>query len=129
LERADRKGVVGKKIVDWQHNLKQKWSAIHFGEVKVETEGQIHKFEVHLYLNDIDPDVVRVELYADGINSGSPERQEMKHISQPAGMANGYVYAAQVSATRPSTDYTARVLPHYDGVAVPLEASQILWQR
>ena len=129
LERASKKGAMGKKLVDWQHNLEQKWIAIHFGEIKVETKGQKHKFEVHVYLNDINPDAVSVELYADGINSGSPVRQEMKHINQPAGMASGYIYAAQVSATRPATDYTARVIPHFDGVAVPLEAEQILWQR
>ena len=29
----------------------------------------------------------------------------------------------------PATDYTARVIPHYSGVAVPLEAAHILWQR
>jgi starch phosphorylase len=32
-------------------------------------------------------------------------------------------------ATRPATDYTARVIPNKDGVAIPLEAAQILWQR
>ena len=25
-------------------------------------------------------------------------------------------------------DHVSRVVPHYDGVAVPLEATQILWQ-
>jgi starch phosphorylase len=34
-----------------------------------------------------------------------------------------------VSAARPSADYTARVIPHYDGVAIPLEDARILWQR
>ena len=29
----------------------------------------------------------------------------------------------------PPTDYTVRVIPHYDGVAVPLEVGTILWQR
>ena len=28
-----------------------------------------------------------------------------------------------------STLYTARVIPYYEGVAVPLEESRILWQR
>jgi FMN phosphatase YigB (HAD superfamily) len=30
---------------------------------------------------------------------------------------------------RPSADYTARLVPQCSGVAVPLEAAQILWQR
>jgi starch phosphorylase len=38
-------------------------------------------------------------------------------------------YSAQVSATRASSDYTARIIPHHANVSVPLEAGQILWQR
>jgi starch phosphorylase len=129
IERASRKGAKGKKLVDWQNNIEQKWASIHFGEIKVETKGQSHKFEVHVYLNDIDPDAVSVELYADGINGDSSIRQEMKHVSQAAGTASGYVYTAYISAARPANDYTARVLPHFDGVAVPLEITKILWQR
>ena len=34
-----------------------------------------------------------------------------------------------VPATRPATDYTARLIPHRPGVAVPFEAARILWQR
>jgi len=41
----------------------------------------------------------------------------------------GCVYRAVVSARRPATDYTARVISHDSGVAVPLEAAHILWQR
>jgi glycogen phosphorylase len=41
----------------------------------------------------------------------------------------GYVYRVQVPAARPSTDYTARVIPCYEGVTVPLEATRIQWQR
>ena len=43
--------------------------------------------------------------------------------------ANGYLYNGQVPAKRPATDYTARLIPQHDGVAVPLEAAHILWQR
>ena len=74
-----------------------------------------------------DPNSVRVEIYADG--SGAPVRQEMKRLRQVEGTARGYVYGAQVPATRPTTDYTARVIPYFSGVAVPLEATQICWQR
>ena len=102
---------------------------MRFGEIKVETNGQQHIFEVQVYLNDIDPNAVRVELYADGINGSSPVRQEMKRGRQLVGVVKGYIYSVTVSASRPATDYTARVIPNYDSVAVPLEAAQILWQR
>jgi starch phosphorylase len=125
--RASDKGAMGEKLVNWQHTLEQKWAAMRFGEIKVETNGQQHIFEVKVYLNDIDPNAVRVELYADGINGSSPVRQEMKRGRQLAGAVKGYIYSVTVSSTRPATDYTARVIPNYDSVAVPLEAAQILW--
>jgi hypothetical protein len=58
-----------------------------------------------------------------------PVRQEMKRVRQLAGASGGYVYSAAVSAARPPADYTARVIPHCDGVAISLEDAQILWQR
>ena len=80
-------------------------------------------------LDDLDPEAVRVELYANGVNATAPERVEMKRVRQPAGATNSYAYRAGVLAARPATDYTARLIPHRDGVAVPLEAARILWQQ
>jgi len=120
---------VGRQVVNWQHTLEQKWAALSFGEVKVETKAAQHVFEVQVCLNDLDPNAVRVELYVDGIEGGTPVRQEMKRVRQLAGASGGYVYSAAVSAARPVADYTARVVPHCDGVAIPLEDARILWQR
>ena len=126
--RVANKGASGRQIVDWQHNLDQKWAALRFGEVRVETKDQQHVFAVQVYLNDLDPKAVQVELYADGLTGGSPVRQEMKNLRPLTGASGGYIYSASVSAARPPGDYTARVIPHCDGVAVPLEAGHILWQ-
>ena len=127
--RIANKSAIGKQIVDWQHSLKQKWATLHFGEVKIEARGEQFVLEVQVYLNDLDPTAVQVELYADGVMGSAPVRQEMKRLGRPAGATGNYVYSAAVSAARPSTDYTARVIPHCDGVAIPLEDAQILWQR
>jgi starch phosphorylase len=127
--RMANKGAIGRQMVDWRHSLEKKWPALRFGEVKAETRGGQHIFEVQVFLNDLDPKAVRVELCAEGVMGGAPVRQEMKSVRQLAGVSGGYVYNAAVSAARPSADYTARVIPHFDGVAVPLEAAHILWQR
>ena len=82
--RMANKGAIGRQMVDWRHSLEQKWAALRFGEVKVETRGGQHVFEVQVYLNDLDPNAVRVELYADGVSGGSPVRQEMKMRSPTA---------------------------------------------
>jgi starch phosphorylase len=128
-ERAADNGAAGEQVANWQHTLEQKWATLRFGKVKVETDGEQHVFDVQVYLNGLDPTAVRVELYADGVNGGAPVRQEMTLVRRLAGGANGYLYRAPVPATRPAADHTARIIPHCPGVAVPLEAPRILWQR
>jgi starch phosphorylase len=128
-ERAADKGLAGRQMVDWQQALERAWPALRFGEVKIESDSEQHAFEVQVYLNDLDPNAVRVELYADGVNGDGPVRQEMMRLRQLEGAAGGYAYGGRVSATRPATGYTARVIPQHPGVAVPLEAARILWQR
>jgi starch phosphorylase len=75
------------------------------------------------------PDAVRVELYANAGNDLPASCLEMKRDRPIAGAANAYLHIASVPANRSASDYTARVVPHYDGMAVPLEATRILWQR
>jgi starch phosphorylase len=97
--------------------------------MKVGTNGDRHVFEIPVYLGDLDPGAVQVELYADGVNGDGPVRQEMERVGQLSGAAGGYAYRAQAPAIRPASEYTVRVIPHRAGVAVPLEDERILWQR
>jgi starch phosphorylase len=128
-ERAADKGAVGSQVVKWKQKLTQQWATLRFRDVTVETRDEQHLFEIQVYLKDLDPTAVRVELYADGTHGSDPIRLEMMRIRQLAGASDGYLYSAAVSAARSVGDYTARVIPHYDGVAVPLEIDLILWQR
>lgn len=128
-ERAADKGAAGAQVVAWQHALERGWANLRLGEATIAKNGDQHVFEVQVYLNGLDPDAVRVELYAEGVNSGDPVRKEMTRGPKLVGAENGYVYGAEVPATRPATDYTARVMPHRSGIAVPLEVAHILWQR
>jgi len=131
LKRVADQGALARQLVDWEHTLKEKWSTLRFGEAKVQTDGDRHLFEAEVYLDDLDPNCVRVELYADGLEGQAPLRQEMQSLRPMTGASGGYVYgtSVSVSASRPATDYTARVIPHCEGVAVPLESALILWQR
>lgn len=126
--RADN-GTMGTQAVTWRHALEQKWDSLHFGNVTVETKGDHHAFEVEVYFHEIDPDVALVELYADAVKGGTPERREMTCIRQPDRAQGATVYSAAVPATRPADHYTARVIPHHESLAIPLECSRILWQR
>jgi starch phosphorylase len=127
--RVANKGAIGKQMVDWRHSVEQKWPGLHFGTVKAATRDGKHIIEVKVSLHGLDPKAVRVELYADGIKSSPPVRQEMTCLHPLADESGGYIYSATVLATRPPTDYTARVMPRCDGVIIPLEDPRILWQR
>jgi len=125
--RMANKCAIARQMVCWRQGLEEKWPTLHFGELKVETRGGHHVFEVELFLNDLDPEAVKVELYAEGGKDSAG--QEMERDRTPTGDARGEIYRASVLVARPATDYTARVVPYFAGVAVPLEVNTILWQR
>ncbi|MBU1568118.1 MAG: alpha-glucan family phosphorylase [Proteobacteria bacterium] len=127
--RTESKGAIGRQIVDWQHVLDQKWATLHFGEVKVETLGIQHNYEVHVFLAGLDPTTVRIELYADAINGGVPVRQEMKRYGFSDATSGTTIYIAAVSAERSPEEYTVRMIANSAGIAIPLEDTRILWQR
>ena len=129
LERAADNGKKGMHIAHWQHELAQKWNGLRFGEIKLENSSDTHIFEAQVYLDDIDPDSVKVELYANAQNDTEPEQVEMQRMQLLAGTINGYLYRTEISATRPPSDYTARLIPQYNGVSIPLEDAHILWQK
>ena len=122
-------GEVGRRIAQRQDSLEQKWPAVHFGHLSVETRGDQYVFQIQVVLGDIDPETVRVELCADSRTGTVAVRQEMKRVAPLAGSSDNHVYSATVPSTRPASDYTPRLIAHYDGVAVPLEDGRVLWQR
>ena len=64
----------------------------------------------------------------EGGGGGAPLRQEMQRLRPLLGPPGAYAYGAAVPALRAASDYTVRVIPQGAGMAVPLEAAQILWQ-
>ena len=127
--RAANKGEGGQEVVEWLRTIDQKWGQLRLGELRVETQFDHHDIAVELFLGDLDPTSVRVELYANGIKGGNPVREEMIATQTRPNASRGRVYRATVPAARPASDYTTRVIPTRSGVAVPLESAHVLWQR
>ncbi len=72
--------IMGQSADKWSSgsaSLVQQWAGLRFGEVKVETKDNQHVYEVQIYLNGLEPESVRVELYADGVKGDAPVRQVM----------------------------------------------------
>ena len=127
--RARDNGALAEQITGWRRAVAQNWSGMRFGEIKSRTEGGQHLFEVQIYLNGLDPEGLAVELYADGAAGEPPMRQEMRSLRQLVGTQHAFAYGGQVPASRPVSQYTVRVVPKQAGVAIPLEAPEILWQH
>ncbi len=127
--RAADEGSVGAAIATWKFALDQSWNALRFGEVGIESDADQHVFEVQVFLDALEPNSVQIELYAEGGAAKAPVRQKMRRLRQLSGTPGGHVYGATVPATRPAADYTARLIPYYDGISIPLEDARILWQQ
>ncbi len=125
--RAENGGSLGADLVAWQAELAKHWSALRFGSATVQRQGEQYLFQVQVFLDDVNPDTVRVELYAEAQKDAAPITQPMNRREVPVGAASGFTYTAFVPTTRPAADYTPRLVPHHMGAFVPLEAPFILW--
>ena len=126
-ERAMNQGALGADLLKWRTQLAKHWSAVRFGSATVEQKDGQYFFQVQLFLDDLDPDAVRVELYAEGQNGNTPSRHATNRGERLVGSTNGFMYTARMPAARPAADYTPRLVPYHDGASVPLEAPFILW--
>ena len=126
--RAADKGTLAERMVEWRRNLDRLWPSLRFGEMKVETRGGRLVFEGHVTLSGLTPESVRIELYAEGTNGDGAVRQEMKRVPKVSATSDETVFVAEVPSDRPAADYTARAIPRFDGVSVPLEEGRILWR-
>jgi len=127
--RAADKAALGTQLVGWTRDLAQHWPDGRFGAVRAATEGTRHHISVEVYLGRLDPEAVRVELYAEAANGLEPERHAMARGRKLDGPSHGYEYDVRVPAVRATDDYTPRLLPYHPAAVVPLEAHEILWQR
>jgi len=127
--RAAGDSALGVSLLQWQQNVAQHWNTVRFGTVGIETHDGRHFFQIQVFSGGLTPDELRVELYANSVQGGGSDCEAMTACGPCANTPGAQTYSAQVSSTRPATDYTPRIVPHHANASVPLEAKQILWQR
>jgi glycogen phosphorylase len=127
--RIAANGEMGTVIEGWRQRIAGPWSALHFGSLGVSQSDSAFTFDVQVYLGEIPPADVQVELWADPADGERETVKTMEPVARLAGMTNGFIYRAVVAADRPAGHYTPRVVPRKSGVNTPLEASEILWFR
>jgi starch phosphorylase len=128
-ERAANDGALGTSLLQWKQDLDRHWSTVRFVNIQINTHDGQHFFQADIAPGSLAPDHLRVELYADSAQEEIACFEVMNPSGPCADTPGAFTYSAQVSATRPASDYTARIIPHHLNALVPLEASQIIWQR
>jgi starch phosphorylase len=113
----------------WAERLERRWSGLHIVAPVISRAEDRWRFSVPVFLGEIEPSSVQVQLFAD-VNNDKPAEIVVLHREQTIpGALNGYVYAGEVPAQRAAEEYTVRVVPHRDGVQVPAELPLIAWQK
>jgi len=127
-------------IETWRAALDEHWHEVAFTDFSVETavgpEGDTHTFRAEVMLGAVPPGAALVEVYAEPLAGGSPERHVLMtdlgvfaggtRSPRPPGV---HCFRVTIPAARPARDYTPRVVPWHAAVRVPLEADHILWYR
>jgi starch phosphorylase len=116
-----------KAFLAWRERVARYWNEVHFGALNVNTQDGEITFEVEVCLGGLDPDSVRVELYAEPRYGATEFRQEM-HLSGHPVSSGPYRFSTRTPATRAAGDFTPRILP-YHALALPTEIRRIKWQK
>jgi starch phosphorylase len=129
LDRTKDKGKIGADVLAWRRRLEEHWPRLRFGLFNVATDAGQHTFSIQVWLDELAPDAVAVELYADGQSGNAPLRYAMTRGAALVGSESGYTWTVKIPADRPAADFTPRVVPWHAAAQVPLECQQILWYR
>jgi glycogen phosphorylase len=125
--RTAQGGQVAKDLRRWDKRLRQHWHEMHWGNLFVSEEKDGWAFEVQIYLGEISPDFVQVQVYAEPVEVNAPICEIMRRHTSIPGSVNGYVYIGSVTNNRPYTDFTPRIVAYYPDACTPAENNLILW--
>jgi starch phosphorylase len=117
------------ELCSWEKKLAENWSDLHFGRMSATRNGDSWTFEAQVYLGRMDPEMIRVELYADPVEGALPVRVAMARKGSAGGADDGFLYECKVAGDRPSGDYTPRIIPYHPEASVPIEDAHILWHH
>ncbi len=106
--------------------INESWNNLYFGKISTENLGDIYRFNIEVFLDKIDPNDIRVELYKNG--GSMPSIYIMKEIGKSINPSNMHIFQAEVPADYPISYYTPRIVPNAPNLT-PLELPYIFWQH
>jgi starch phosphorylase len=125
--RTDRDLRLARELDHWFRSLRRHWPEIHWGNLDVGEEVGEHVFRLQVYLGDIPPEAVRLQLFAQRKDGDAAECHEMSRDHALPGAAGGYVFVGRTPGRRPAGHYTPRIVPSHPEARIPAEAAFIRW--
>jgi starch phosphorylase len=129
-ERAVNACALGKSLHQWTKRVQHHWPQIRIGIVTRSTKTDLHSVTAQIYLDDLQPGDVVVELYAEPIGEDkTAECTPMLQGDALLGATSAWLYHFSFKAIRSLENYTVRVRPFHSKLRLPLELNLICWER
>ncbi|MFT5730618.1 MAG: starch phosphorylase [Desulforhopalus sp.] len=119
---------LAKMLNNWKLTLEKHSQGIHWGNLEVHEEADGWSFDVQVYLGEIQPNCVQVQLFGDPTDNGEAVTQEMERRASIPGSVNGYNYYSKMLTGRPATDFTQRIIANHPDAMIPGEMNLIFWR-
>ncbi|HET8996993.1 MAG TPA: alpha-glucan family phosphorylase, partial [Acetobacteraceae bacterium] len=120
---------VAHDLRQWERRLHRGWRHPHIGTPEISREADGWSWALSVYLGEIGPDDIRVELYADATATAPAQTVALTRGTPITGSVGGFFYTGRVATTRPPEDYTPRIVPFHAEARVPAELPLIFWKE
>ena len=129
--RVNDHSKMASSLFNWEKNIQRHWEEIHWGNYKITRNENGFSYEIQIYLGDLLPDSVQVQLYAEKSIKDSNRKGSncivMQQKHSITGAINGYLYSVKVKTSRSANDFTPRVIPWHEEAFLPQELNKIFW--
>ncbi|MEZ6130722.1 MAG: alpha-glucan family phosphorylase [Planctomycetaceae bacterium] len=131
-ERQGNSGQLAAEVVAWRNRLNTHWKHVRIGPVRFSSADNRLSVTAECWLDDISPEDVRVELYAEGghqPDGHQPVCVQLQQCHPLPGSVNGYIFCGETSAARAAEDFSVRIVPWHPHAVIPIECRCIHWNR
>jgi glycogen phosphorylase len=99
--RTADQGEPARTMRGWEVRLRRNWLGLHIGETSLSHDDRAWHFSVPVYLGEIAPADVAVQLYANPRRAEAPFLGELLRGEAITGATNGHIYTGTAPATDP----------------------------
>lgn len=117
---------LARELHQWQQQLQTQWSQLRFNKVDIQTVGQGIHVQAEIYLGQLAPGAIKVQLIADPSDAPPALVVDLQLQKSEEQM---HLFAVEIATSRPPNDFTLRLIPAHLHAVIPQEASLISWQH